>query len=221
MAEVPPTPPAPTNVNPDDKGSGTGTNTPPTPPAPDASGFDIDKLDKSAWEKIFQHDRFKQLNEKAKAADQLLKEKKDADDAALKEQGKWQDLAGKREQEVERWKASSIASEIKALAAKEGAVDLDAVALLADKSGVKINDDGTITGAEEVVKAMRESKPYLFNNSNTRTQVGNGTNPGNANNQSVPKFTHSQIKDPVFWKAHEAEIMTALRTGQVVDDISR
>jgi hypothetical protein len=187
----------------------------------DQNAFDINKLDKSAWEQIFQHDRFKQLNEKAKTADQLVKEKKEAEETALKEQGKWKDLASKREQDVERWKQSSISAEIKAIAAKHGAVDLDAVALLADKAGVTIDDSGNITGADDVVKALLESKPYLFNTSNTPKKVGTGTNPGDPANQGPPKFTHSQIKDPAFWKEHEKEILSALRAGQVVDDLAK
>jgi hypothetical protein len=190
------------------------------PEAPVDKGYDLKSLPKEAWEAIYQSDRFKQLNEKAKTADTLLKEKQTQEDDLLKEQGKWQDIATKREQEVQTWKSNSINSEIKAFAAKLGAVDLNDVAALADKTGVQVDENGNITGAEEAVKALVENKPHLFSSNNQPPRVGTGTNPGNANNQGIPKFTHSQIKDPAFFKAHEKDIMAAIRAGTVVDDLA-
>jgi alanyl-tRNA synthetase len=183
----------------------------------DSKSFNITELPKEAWEQIYKSDRFKQLNEKAKQAETLLKEKAEAERAALEQNGEWQKLAEAAKSEVETIKQSTIAAEIKAFAAKAGAVDINDVAALADKAAVKI-EGGVVSGAEEAVQALVEAKPHLFNKTNQQPRVGSGTNPGDANNQGVPKFTMSQIKDPAFWQAHEADILQAFKNGTVVDD---
>ena len=60
-----------------------------------------------------------------------------------------------------------IQAELKAVAVKAGMVDLDGLKL-ADLSTVKLNDKGEVEGADELMKALKESKPYLF-------QVGTST----------------------------------------------
>jgi hypothetical protein len=54
-----------------------------------------------------------------------------------------------------------IRAEMKAAALKAGMVDLDGLKL-ADLSKVKLLEDGTIEGADELMAAMKEAKPYLF-----------------------------------------------------------
>ena len=53
------------------------------------------------------------------------------------------------------------AAEVAALAIKEGLVDRDALKL-ADLSKVEIDESGNLKGADDVIKALKESKPYLF-----------------------------------------------------------
>ena len=89
-----------------------------------------------------------------------------------------------------------------------------------DLSNVEVDQKtGNIVGVEEAVKALKESDPYLFNNSNNnQTQrVGSATNPGNGSNTGY-KFTMSQIKDQKFYQEHRKEIGEALRAGQVDKD---
>ena len=62
-----------------------------------------------------------------------------------------------------------IKAELKAHAIKAGIVDLDALAL-ADLSGVKLNDNGEIEGAEAALEALKKSKPYLFAQTTASTQ---------------------------------------------------
>lgn len=62
-------------------------------------------------------------------------------------------------------------SKLEALAVKEGLVDPDGLKLL-DFSKVELQEDGTLKGAEDVLKAAKEAKPYLFGekrNSTTTT----------------------------------------------------
>ena len=52
-------------------------------------------------------------------------------------------------------------AEVAALAIKEGLVDRDALKL-ADLSKVELGEDGVLKGADDVIKGLKESKPYLF-----------------------------------------------------------
>lgn len=54
-----------------------------------------------------------------------------------------------------------IRAELKAAAIKAGMVDLDGLKL-ADLSTVKLGDDGEVEGADALMEAMKEAKPYLF-----------------------------------------------------------
>jgi hypothetical protein len=54
-----------------------------------------------------------------------------------------------------------IRAELKAEAIKAGMVDIDGLKL-ADLSSIKIDEKGEITGATELMTALKESKPYLF-----------------------------------------------------------
>lgn len=63
-----------------------------------------------------------------------------------------------------------LRAELKAAAIKAGMIDMDGLKL-ADLSLVKLNDAGEVEGAEALMAAMKESKPYLFQNSSTTTQT--------------------------------------------------
>ena len=54
-----------------------------------------------------------------------------------------------------------IRSELKSEALKAGMVDMDGLKL-ADLSSVKLAADGSVEGAEALMKALKEAKPYLF-----------------------------------------------------------
>lgn len=59
-----------------------------------------------------------------------------------------------------------IASELKAVAIKAGIVDLDGLKL-ADLSSVKLDDKGELVGGEDLIKSLKEAKPYLFKEAST------------------------------------------------------
>lgn len=187
----------------------------------DNKAWDPSQLSKEQWDAIYASGRFKSLNEKAKQADLLQKEKDEAEKKRLEDEGKWQELANQNAEKATKFQTAAINAKIEAVAATNGSVDPAAVAQLLDKSGITIDDNMTVSGVEDAINALKESKPYLFNNDKTPPRVGSGTNPGNAANQGNPKFTHSQIKDPAFFQKHEAEIMQAIRSGQVVDDLAQ
>lgn len=176
------------------------------------------ELSKEQWDAIYSSGRFKSLNDKAKLADKLQKDADAAERKRLEDEGKWQDLATKNEEKATRYQTAAISAKIEAVAAQQGSVDPEAVAALISKDGISISDDLTVTGVEEAISTLKESKPYLFNNSSNNPKLGSGTNPGDGNNQGTPKFTHTQIQDPKFFQEHEADIMQALKNNQVVDD---
>ena len=54
-----------------------------------------------------------------------------------------------------------LRSELKAAALKAGMIDLDGLKL-ADLTKVKLNEDGTVEGADALFEDMKKAKPYLF-----------------------------------------------------------
>lgn len=84
-----------------------------------------------------------------------LAESKAALDALKAENdGKLAELTNQTKEQVK-------AAKLEALAIKEGLVDVDGLKLL-DLSKIVQKDDGTFEGVEDVFKAAKESKPYLF-----------------------------------------------------------
>ena len=65
-----------------------------------------------------------------------------------------------------------IRAEMKAAALKAGMVDLDGLKL-ADLSKVKLLDDGSVEGADELMAALKEAKPYLFSDAKGSSHTGN------------------------------------------------
>lgn len=216
------------NQNQNQNGNGQGNGGNQKPPANNqnqngngsGSTFDPEKdLTDEQWKAIYGSGRFKQLNDKAKQADALQKAADEAARKRLEEEGKWQEIANKNAQTAEQYKSVALNSKVEAVAARLGSVDPEAVAALIDKSGINVDDNLTVTGVEEAVNALKESKPYLFNSSNNSNQtkrVGSPTNPGG--NNGGYRFTMSQIKDQKFYQEHRKEIGEALRAGQVDKD---
>ena len=109
--------------------------------------------------------RFDEVNEekknlqtaKKKAEDDLEELKKTAgDNEALTKQ-----ISAL--QEAAKQKDTEYASQIKAMKmANTDAPDADLVAGLVDQSKLILGDDGKLTGLDEQLKTIRESKPFLF-----------------------------------------------------------
>lgn len=194
---------------------------------PAQSEFDPAKLQDQDFEKIFsdnrlfKHPRFKSLSERARKADELEKAQADAEQKALAEQGKWKELAEKREQEaqnaLQRIQELALKNAIQAEASKIGVVDVEAAAILMNRDNVKVNDDGSAEGVKEALEELISHRPYL-KGSAPQSPVGTGSNPGNDAPQAK-KFKLSQLQDSRFFLEHEKEIMLAMKQGQVEDDV--
>jgi hypothetical protein len=189
-----------------------------TPPAPNSD--QPLQLTKEQLEAAFQHPRFKELNEKAQRATDLQKQIDDAEEKRLKDAGKWEDVAKSKDEQLTQMQAAVVNAEIKAQAATLGAVNPAIVAQAINRASVTFNKDGTISGVAEAVEALKESDPYLFNNTNgnpTPPRVGSPSNPSNPTNNGY-KFTMSQIRNPTFYREHASEIKLAVAQGQVDKD---
>lgn len=66
--------------------------------------------------------------------------------------------------------ARVIRAELKSEAIAAGMVDLDGLKL-ADLTTVKINKDGEVEGAAELMEALKKAKPYLFGTATTSSTV--------------------------------------------------
>lgn len=201
----------------------------PEPAKPSSGAFDPSSIKDEDFEKLFsddrlyKHPRFKSLSERAKKADDLEKAQSEAEKKALEEQGKWKELAEKREQEAnaakQQAKDLALKNTIQAEAAKLGIVDVEAAAVLIDKTGVTVADDGTVTGAAEALTKLLEAKPYL-KGTPQQQPVGSPSNPNPTQTEGGAKsFKLSQIQDHEFYKKNEKEIAEAFKLGLVEDDV--
>lgn len=173
-------------------------------------------------ERIWKNDRFKELNEEAKKGRQLTKLQEQENEKKLLEEKKYQEVIDAQKKQIEELEGkvtfTVMESVIKAEAQKLGVVDAEVVAKLIDRTNVKVNPDGSITGVAEAVKSLTDSKPYLLGKPATTT-IGTGTNPGNGGNAS-PKFKLSQLQDASFYQANEKEITEALKNNMVENDMN-
>lgn len=215
-----------TPENPENKAT-PPTGAAPTPTVNADQDFDTSKLTDAQLAKIYedprlyQHSRFKELTEAKKQRDDLAKEKADREKKELEEKGEFQKLKDLAEKERDDAKTQlnnlKLDSAIERAAVKAGAVDPEAVAKLIDRTNIKADDTtGEIQGLDDAIKAMQETKGYLFGKGNTVT-VGSPTNPANPN--SGKRYKHSQIQDPKFFRENEADIRLAIKENRVEHDL--
>lgn len=188
-----------------------------------SKAFDPKTLGDEDFAKIFDdsrlwdHPRFKQLNVDAKEGRKAKKTLDDAETAKLEENEQYKDLANKHKARAEATEKRML---IMSAAQKLGAKDLEVISKLVDHDKITVSDDGTITGVDDQVKTLLESKPYLKGEvSNNDVTVGSGTNPGDNDNTGKKKFTHSQIQNPEFYRENESDILEAMKSGQIENDI--
>lgn len=87
--------------------------------------------------------------------------------------------------------ARVIRAELKAEAVRAGMVDLDGLKL-ADLSTVKLNDDGTVDGASELMVALKKSKPYLFGTPSHSSTPGNAPPPKGQETKHASQMTDAE-----------------------------
>ena len=98
--------------------------------------------------------------------------------------------------------ARVIRAELKVAAQKAGMIDLDGLKL-ADLSKVTLEDDGvTVKGADELMTALKEAKPYLFGVPNKGTS---NTTPPPPPGDTAPKKAKDMTEDErqAFLREHK------------------
>lgn len=94
-----------------------GTSPPVTPPVtPPAVPPPASPIVPSTWDEVFQHPRFKELNQRAKDAEaqlvQLQETQRQAAEAKLADEKKWEQLAQQREVELKRERAERLRASV-------------------------------------------------------------------------------------------------------------
>lgn len=191
----------------------------------DLSTLSGDQLEKVLENKeLWNLPRIKELREQAAEAKKLKEAQEKADEEKLKEQEKWQELANKKSEEAqslqEKYQKLQVNQALTAKLVAAGVVHLEDALKLADTSKLEVTESGEVKGVEDVVKELQEGKAYLFNKVNSH--VGNPTNPNNSGGQGGPaKFKRSQLQDPKFYQEHREEIIKAMKSGLIEDDITQ
>lgn len=91
------------------------------------------------------------------------------------------------------------------MAIADKAQDVDLVAGLFDKSKMILGDDGKITGLDEQVKVLQESKSFLFKSSTTPEYNPNAGNKNNAAKNPFAKDTFNLTEQGKLLKENPAQ----------------
>lgn len=213
--------------------SATGTDPNKNEKTQSNNGLDLSKIGDEEFAKIFddprvfKHDRFKNLLERAKKGDEAAEAARKAEEQTLISQKKFEELAKKREAERDEYKnkyaSALIDGQIREAALKAGVsiANVSALLKLVDRNSVKLNDDGTAVGIDESVKATLEAYPVFKGTGGTKTTIGSGTNPGGEGTGTVKRFKLSQIQNAEFYRENEKDILAAYKAGAIEDDVNR
>lgn len=170
---------------------------------------DIDLVDSSKYVEKIKFDEVKQakkqLETDVKDRDIQLEtlKKSVGDNATLKQQiEQLQNDNKKKDEEYQaELKDLKLTNAIK-LAITDSAQDIDLVTGLIDKSKLILSEDGKVTGLDEQVTGLKESKSFLFkseeSNQNTNIQFSKSTNLGNngATTKSLSELMQAKNANP-------------------------
>ena len=113
----------------------------------------------------------------------------------------------------ERATNALVRAAVVSAATRAGAVDPDAVLALLDRSKVAVGDDGTVTGVDEAVKALLDSKQYLVGKPPTPLPGGadagpRGAGPSAITRESLKAMTPQQVAQ--LMTSNPADVQRAL-----------
>lgn len=69
-----------------------------------------------------------------------------------------------------------ISAEVRAVGSEMNIIDIDAAFALMDKSGVKVGEDGSVSGVKEALEALTAAKPYLVKAAAASSGTGSAGN---------------------------------------------
>jgi hypothetical protein len=123
-------------------------------------------------------EKLKRLEEFEKAEEEREKAALSETERLLAEKEEAQQLAAEREEAANKaFEAANqriLNTEIRAVARSLDANDLNDVLTLLDKSAIEVDDNGEVKGVEEAVKALKESKPWMFKKAIGADAIGGG-----------------------------------------------
>jgi hypothetical protein len=165
-----------------------------------------EKFDKEYVDKLRRENAESKKNAKD-LADKLAK----IDEDRLKEEGKWKELAEKALKDKMDTESATDAkirafndrlanAELRRLASEKGIIDPDLLSL-ADRTGLSVNDDGDVVGAEAVINKLIETKPHLFDKKKSGRGNGNGA-PATPPKKGADTEDHSTD----FMKAKQSDV---------------
>jgi len=230
---IQPTPPVatpPTGTPPVDPGA---TPPPATPPTPPTGEVDLKTLSAEQLQQVLENPnlwnlpRVKELRDQAAEAKTLKDAATAAENKRLEDNKEFETLAESRKTDLEtaqgQIKTMRIDQALTNKLVPEGIVDLDAALKLVDRSKLTIDDNGVVSGIDEVLASLKTDKAYLFNNTGTPPDPSLGT-PSNPTGGTPPtgpaKFKRSQLRDAKFYTENRDEIIKAQAAGLIEDDIT-
>lgn len=173
-------------------------------------------------QRTWSHPRIKEALKSVSELKKIKAQQEESKLAKLEEEKKHEELANTWKQKAQdaeqRAQQVLVSAEVKTKAVMQGLVDPDAVLALIDKSKIEVAEDGSITGVDEALSSLVESKPWLKSDQNQKRPIGSSSNPGDESTQQR-KFKHSEILDPKFFDKHKSEIIKAMKLGQIEDDL--
>src|SRR5580704_1442979 len=95
--------------------------------------------------------------------------------------------------------ARLIRAELKAVAVRAGMIDLDGLKLI-EVGDLKLDDDGNVKGAAEVMRELRRTKPWLFGGASTSSS-------SSAPPATPPRPRLATEMNYAEWQAARAEIL--------------
>lgn len=171
--------------------------------------------------------RVKELREQAAEAKKLKDDQAAAEQKRLEDNKEFETLAETRKADLDKAndqiKNMRIDQALTNKLVPGGVVDLEAALKLIDRSKVQIDDNGNVSGIDEVIESLKTDKAYLFNKSGGSNDPNLGTpsnNNGGEGGGAPSKFKRSQLKDPKFYADNREEILKAMRAGLIEDDIT-
>lgn len=190
------------------------TDPPADPPAPPSDRtFRQDEVDRIVQERLARERQKYGDYDELKAAADKLRDLEQANQTELeKAQAKIAELEQTAAAATQARIDALLRSEITTAAMKLGAADAGDVFALLPKDAVTVSDDGSVTGAEDAVKALLEAKPHL---------VGKAAapRPGSANGGPQPPAPGQLTRDDLKTMTPE-QIVQAKAEGRLNDLMS-
>jgi hypothetical protein len=174
---------------------------------------------------IWKSPRLAELREKSKKFDDAQSAADEAEKKRLEDEGKHKELNTKLTAELAESKKqlqdATINQSLTNKLAPLGVVNLEDALKLIDRSKIEVSDDGTISGIDAAVEALKTDKAYLFTGQGGQQKtVGSPTNSNTGGDSYTgPTFKRSQLRDAKFYQEHRDEILKAQAAGKIEDDI--